>query len=165
MKKFGTLFFVMLLASCGYHLRGAIDLPPEMDKIYVQNASPPLLDTFRDILLATQRQLVSSAGEAGLVVIVLAEEMLRRDLSLSSTGKSTEYELQYTLGYEMLDGKGKILLKNQTIEINRDYFNAQANVIGKEQEEELIRKEMYRQAVSNIARSARSALKKRGKKK
>ena len=43
-------------------------------------------------------------------------------------------------------------MPEQTIVVVRDYFNEQLNVIGKSQEEDLIRKEIYNDAVRSMIR-------------
>jgi outer membrane lipopolysaccharide assembly protein LptE/RlpB len=43
-----------------------------------------------------------------------------------------------------------LLLADQDITIKRDYFNDQTAILGKSNEESVIRTEMYRQAVSSI---------------
>ena len=149
------LVFAFLVTSCGYHLRGAIELPPEMQNVYIQNASSPLLAGFKEVL----GQLSATPDEAGIIVRVLDERMRRNTLSLSSTGKSIEYELNYHLDVEMLDATGNVIMPKQSIELRQDYFDAQINVIGKSKEENIIRQEIYRQAVRSVVDRARAALK------
>lgn len=151
------LAMTFIVASCGYHLRGAIDLPEEMKNIYIQNASPELLAGFKDTLQYSTGNLVASPEEAGIIVRVINEDMDRRVLSLTATGKANEYRLDYLLNFDLLDAEGGILMPKQTIELNRNYFTQQINVIGKAYEEEVIRKEMYTQAVNAVVSRARVA--------
>ena len=151
------LLMTVIVASCGYHLRGAIDLPEEMKNIFVQNASPELLAGFREVFQYSAGNLVASPSEAGIIVRVIDEDMKRRVLSLTATGKANEYQLDYLLDFELLDAERGILMPKQTIELNRSYFTQQLNVIGKAYEEEVIREEMYKQAVNSIVSRARVA--------
>jgi LPS-assembly lipoprotein len=155
MKSAVVLVCSFLLASCGYHLRGAIDLPPAMQNVYIQNGSSPLRAAFKEVL----GQLTATPDAAGIIVRVLSERMRRNTLSLTSTGKSTEYELNYYLDVEMFDAEGKVIMPKQSIELRQPYFDTQINVIGKSKEEAIIRQEMYRQAVRSVIDRALSALK------
>ncbi len=158
MQRCVLLIFVLLCASCGYHLRGAIELPEEMKNIYVQNASPQLMTGFQQVLQYGSGRLANSPAEAGIIVNVLDEEMRRNTLTLSAIGKSTEYELNYYLDVELLDADGNVIMPKQSIQLRRDYFDTQINVIGKANEQTLITQEMYRQAVQSIIARARVAL-------
>ncbi|HEY8096151.1 MAG TPA: LPS assembly lipoprotein LptE, partial [Methylobacter sp.] len=86
------------------------------------------------------------------------EEFNRRVLSVSSSGKSNEFELEYRLDYEFANAKDALLMEKQTVEIKREYYNDQKFVIAKENEENVIRSEMYRQAVQTILNRARTVL-------
>lgn len=156
-KNAVILAAILFVSSCGYHIRGAIDLPEEMKNIYVENASAELLAGFRETLQFSSGNLVASPEQAGIIVNVIDEDMDRRVLSLTATGKANEYKLDYLLDFELLDAERGILMPKQTIELNRSYFTQQINVIGKAYEEQVIREEMYRQAVSAIVSRARVA--------
>jgi len=86
--------------------------------------------------------------------------MDRRVLSLSSSGRANEYEIIYTLNFNFLDAEGMMLSEKQKIEISKDYFNDQEEVLGKNNEEQVIREEMYRTAVQSIVNRARVVLEK-----
>lgn len=151
-------FVFMLLASCGYHIRGTVDLPEALRKVYLAGASPLLREQFSKSLKTSSGEVVNSASKAGMVIQVLNERMDRRVLSLSNTGKANEFELNYSLDFQLLDAKGEVLLDRQTIEISRDYFNDQEAIIAKTNEEAVIKTEMYQQAVRSIVDRARAYL-------
>lgn len=153
-----VVLFAVLLTACGYQLRGAVDLPASMQKVYLQNASSPLREQFGTSIRASSGRMVDSVGQAGVVINVLTERFDRRVLSLSSTGKANEFELLYALDFEVLNSKGGVMLKRQTIELSREYFNDQQAIIAKTNEEEVIRTEMYQQAVRSIINQTRARL-------
>ena len=153
-----AVVFVLMLASCGYHLRGAVDLPEQLRKVYLVNASEPLLDQFSRTIKLSSGDMVNSIDQAGMVVKVLNERMDRRVLTLSNTGKANEFELHYSLDFQLQDAKGAVLAGPEKIDISRDYFNDQQAIIAKSNEEDVIRKEMYRQAVREIIDRARARL-------
>ncbi|MCD2449328.1 LPS assembly lipoprotein LptE [Methylicorpusculum oleiharenae] len=153
-----VLGLALMTVACGYHLRGAIELPEQMRKVYLKNASQSLQEQFTKTLKASSVDVVKEISQAGLVVAVFNEQMDRRVLSLSSTGKANEFELNYSLDYELQDASGAVLKKIQSIEITREYYNDQEAIIAKTNEETIIQQELYLQAVKKIVNTTRSDL-------
>ncbi len=161
MTQFKTIFlltFLLTVSACGYQLRGSIDLPEELKSIFLQGGSSQLNKAMRKTLKSSGGQLVDSATQAGLILQVLKEKMDRRVSSLSSSGRANEYELVYKIDFTLLDKDGNTLSKLQQIEINKSYFNNQEEVLGKNNEEKVIREEMYRKAVQSMVNRSRAAL-------
>ncbi len=157
-KNAVILSLALLLSACGYHLRGALELPANLKNVYVEGGSVPLLDQFKQSLKSTSAQLSTTRKGAGLVIKVFNEDFSRRVLSLSSRGKSNEFELLYRLDYEFANASDAKLMEQQTVEIRREYYNDQQFVIAKDNEEAVIRNEMYQQAVNTIVNRARMVL-------
>jgi len=163
MTQFKNIFLLILVVSisaCGYQLRGKIDLPEGLKSIYLQGGSRQLKKIIKKTLRSSGGQLVGTVDDAGLIIHVVKEKMDRRVMSLSSTGRANEYELIYKLDFTLLDKEGKALSKLQRIEISKHYFNNQDEVLGKNNEEEVIREEMYRKSVQSIVNRSRIVLEK-----
>jgi len=163
MTQFKNIFLLILIVSisaCGYQLRGKIDLPEGLKSIYLQGGSSQLKKVVKKTLRSSGGQLVDAIGDAGLIIDIVKEKMDRRVMSLSSTGRANEYELIYKLDFTLLDKEGKALSKLQRIEISKHYFNNQDEVLGKNNEEEVIRDEMYRKSVQSIVNRSRIVLEK-----
>jgi len=152
------LSILLFITACGYHLRGSIDLPEGLKSIYLQGATAQLQKTMQETLRSSGGVLVSTAKQAGLVIQIIKEKMDRRVLSLSSTGRANEYEITYDLDFILIDSEGNELSSKQKIEISKDYFNDQEEVLGKDNEERVIREEMYRKAVQSIVNRSRIIL-------
>lgn len=147
-----------LLSACGYHLRGALELPANMKNIYVEGGSGTLVEQFKQVMKASSTQLASSPKGAGIVIKIYNEDFSRRVLSLSTRGKSNEFELIYHLDYEFAKADDTLLMERQPVDIRREYYNDQQFMIAKDQEEAGIRNEMYQQAVRSIMNRARVVL-------
>ena len=159
-KKTLILITLLFVSGCGYHLRNTIDLPEGLKNVHVKGASGQLKKVFKKTLRSRDARLVDKVEEAGLVVQVTDERMRRTVLSLSSTGRANEYELYYVLDFILLDKEENKLSETQAIEITRDYFNDQEDILGKDNEERIIKDEIYRQAVQTIFNRSRFALEK-----
>jgi LPS-assembly lipoprotein len=154
---------LVFLSACGYHLRGSIALPAEMKSMYLFGVSSGLSTELQAMLRASDGKVAVAPDQAGIVIKVMKEDMRRRALSIGKTGKSSEVELTYYLRFQFYDNKDTALLDEQTIDLSREFFNDQTAVLAKENEELLIRKEMYRQAARMIMTRAQIALEGRNK--
>ncbi len=154
---------LVFVSACGYHLRGSIALPPELKSLYLYGVSAGLSTEMQAMLKASDGKMAAAPDQAGIVVKVLKEDMRRRALSIGKTGKSSEVELNYYLRFQFYDNKDQALLDEQTLELNREFFNDQTAVLAKENEEILIRKEIYRQAARMIMTRAQIAVESRTK--
>ncbi len=157
-KKSVFLIMALLLTACGYHLRGALDLPAGMNNVYLEGGSAQLRDQFNRAMEISSVPLASSPETAGIIVKIFNEDSQSRILSLGSGGTANDFELSYRFDYELVDAKNKVLSARQPIEIKREYYNNQVAVIAKSNEEAVIRNEMYQQAVRTIVNRARVAL-------
>jgi len=149
-NKLMVMIALLLLISCDYHLRKAVKLPADSQGILLQNASFQLKSQMQNKLQAMGESLRTTPEPNTVIISVTLENINRRVLSLSSTGRVNEYELYYQLSFNLLDAIGQPIINEQTIEINRDYFNNQQNILGKNNEEQRIRNEIYHQAIQLI---------------
>lgn len=157
-KKSVILIMALLSSACGYHLRGALDLPAGMKNVYLEGGSGELREQFRRVMEISSVPLASSPETAGIIVKIFDEDSQRRVLSLSSGGTANDFELGYRFDYEIVDAKNKVLMARQPVEIKREYYNNQLAIIAKDNEETVIRNEMYQQAVRTMVNRARVAL-------
>jgi len=145
---------LLLIAGCGFHLRGAVVLPESLQSIYVQGI---------DITQGLGEELVQSLGdndvnvvhsyqEGSAVLTVLENKYERRVLSVGSDAKASEYSLYGLVQFKVTDGEGSILSEAQAVEAMRDYQFDQTQVLGKSEEEDLLREDLNRQLVQSILR-------------
>jgi LPS-assembly lipoprotein len=158
-----VLIAAVLTTACGYHLRGAYDLPKGMKSIFLQGGSPALRSQLNDVLKSSSGQLAPSPEKADIVLRIFKDEIQRRVLSLSERGRSNEIELAGHLEFEVLDAKNGVLVAREPIDFRREYFNDQQDVIAKDNEETVIRAEMYQQVVRAIINRGRAAIDAKGK--
>lgn len=161
--KSSIIVAITLLASaCGYHLRGAYDLPKGMNNIYLDGGSPLFREQLLNVLNASSGRLVSVPEQAQIVLRIFNDAIERRTLSLSERGRSNDIELAGHLEYEVSDPKKGVLVSREPIQFRREYFNDQQDVIAKDNEETVIRKEMYQQVARSIINRSRLALEGKG---
>jgi LPS-assembly lipoprotein len=163
MNKWLILLMVLLLSACGYHLRGSYDVPQELKRIYLQGGSAKLREQFKKTLEGSSGQLVHAADAKAITIKMVEGELKQRGVSLSAGGRSNEFELSYHVDYEVLDFANKVLIAREPLDIKREYFNDQQDIIAKDNEEGVIRNEMYQQAVRGMLNRIRAVLEKKPK--
>ena len=157
-KKSAILTLVFLLNACGYHLRGAMNLPAGLKNVYLAGGSAQLSEQFNKVMEISSVPIAKSPETAGMIVKIFNENNQRRVLSLSSSGTANDFELDYSFDFEIVDSKNKVIIARQPLLVKREYYNNQQAVIAKDNEEMVIRNEMYLQAVRTVINRARVEL-------
>lgn len=153
------LVSLILLASCGFHLRGSVALPPALSVMAVEGATTEIAPDLRHALKNAGVRVTDSAS---MVLKVWAEQYAKRVLSVDSAGRALEYDLSYSVHFSLIekgiDGNGeRAWISDTTVTQARDIrFDATA-VLGFSSEEEQLNKEMRRDAVAQILRQLRYA--------
>jgi LPS-assembly lipoprotein len=157
-KKVIIVVTALLLSACGYHMRGSAELPVNLKSVYVEGGTAALREQFKQTFKSSSAQLTDSRKDVVIVIKIFNENFNRRVLSLSTRGKSNEFELEYRLDYEFAKASDEPLMERQSLEVRREYYNDQQFMIAKDNEEAVIRNEMYQQAVNTIINRARVVL-------
>jgi len=156
MRSLAISLLLLTLTACGFHLRGAVQLPAELNEMALRDAKPPT-----DILPELRRALVSEgirlSETAPRVLQLVGERYGKRVLSVDSVGRAQEYGLSYTVDFALLDESGALWLAPQSVTETRDLlFDANA-VLGTAGEEAQLRAEMRRDAVLQILQRLQKA--------
>jgi len=156
--KYCLMALLLLLTGCGFHLRGAADLPDLGRRIYLEGGSMALREEFRKVLRSANGELVMMPNLAQAIVRIHDERDGLRALSLSARGRSNELELAYHLNYSLLMADQRPVLQSQPVDIKRQYFNNQQDIIAKDNEQQIIHSEMLQQAARLMLERVRQGL-------
>lgn len=134
------------VAACGFHLRGSVTLPTEMQQTYVSGLGP--YDAFgreiRQALKGNGVTVVDAASDATAELRIIQNQVERRVLSVRATGKVQEYELLHKLVFSVVASDGRTLIDPQSLEVRRDYLYDPNDPLGKSGEQTAIQNEMRR---------------------
>ena len=114
--------------------------PADMARTYIATDDQHSL-FYRDLRAALQSadvDVVDSMADATAIFRISFDQTDQRVLSVSARNVPTEYEVYYTIEYA-IDGVDKNLLATQTRTLTSDYTYDSTLVLGKAQEEELLR--------------------------
>ena len=152
MKTLATLFFTLLLAGCGFQLRGAAKLPFESLYVQAPPASQFAVQFKRVITAGGGTRLTDDQKDAAATLILVNELREKHILSLSGTGRAREFQLRYRMSYRVLDKKAVETVPTTEIVLVRDFsFNDDAT-LSKEAEEALLFRDMQNDAVQQLVR-------------
>jgi len=146
----------MLLAGCGFRLRGTAEVP--FETVYVPGATGGIaLDLKRNIETGTRARVVDDPKSAQALLQFTEESRSKEILSLTAAGRVREFQLRYRVGFRVVDGKGGEFVPTSVIQLTRDVTFNDAEILAKEQEEQLLFRDMQSDMVQQILRRLAAA--------
>lgn len=144
----------LLLAACGYQLQSYDRLPAEMQQTFLQagNHYSPFYRQLRRALDDAGITLTSDPSQATATLVISKDDTGQRLVTISAQNQPLEFEVFYEISY-LVKSKDGALLPLQVISVTRDYTYDQTIVLGKRQEEEILREELARDLVRRVLRS------------
>ena len=144
----------LLLAACGYQLQSYDRLPAEMQQTFLQagNHYSPFYRQLRRALDDAGITLTSDPSQATATLVISKDDTGQRLVTISAQNQPLEFEVFYEISY-LVKSKDGALLPLQAISVTRDYTYDQTIVLGKRQEEEILREELARDLVRRVLRS------------
>ena len=155
-SRAAVLALALVLAGCGFRLRGTAEVP--FQTLYVPNATSGIaLDLKRNIQAGTHARVVDDAKGADAVLQFTEETRSKEILSLTAQGRVREFQLRYRVGFRVHDGKGQEFLPASSIQLTRDVTFNDTEILAKEQEELLLFRDMQADMVQLIMRRLAAA--------
>lgn len=159
MKKliFRVCICVVLLSvsACGFHLRGHNLTQAEFQfkSLYLKVAGEsPFVSDLRHYLRLNKLTLVEDSSAADLILEIASERTDKQILSLTSAGRVQEFQLRYAVLFRAFDGKGQEWLPAAEIIIYRTMTYDDTQVLAKEQEEQMLYRDMRMDAIQQVLR-------------
>ena len=146
-----------MLSGCGFQLQGALTMPAEMQRTYLDSVDKHSL-LHRELRLQLQAagvQLADTPDNSTAILSIRIDETNQRVLSVSGRNVPTEYEVYYTVEYSLASGE-KVLLSPQDITLTRDYTYDTTKVLGKSREEAVLREAVVKDLVRTVLKQISS---------
>ena len=160
-KRLALLAALLLLVSCGFQLSGAGRLPAGMESTYLSSIEPrsEFSASLREALRLRGLRLVDERDQGNATLSVSEDNTGQSILSVSARNIPREYEVWYRVTFS-LEADGRELISNEPLLVRRNYTYDETQVLGKEREEEQLRRaladELARQVVRLIEAAASS---------
>lgn len=141
------------LSACGFHLRGAVDLPEDLRNIYLDTDDSNLTRELSALLEDGGGTTVPVREDADVILKVGPGLFDRRVLSFDpDTGKELEIEISYALAYSAKRLDGETIQARRVLTLQRNYIFDSSALLGTTRQESTLRQEMRRDAVQQILR-------------
>lgn len=150
MRYLTVLLLSLLLTACGFQLRDSYQLPPQLEQVHIDAPA------FSELSQVVKQRFTLAGAEVdgdsdALTVRIVSDALDRRALSLSRSGQVAEYELIYTVWYELTSRNGQTT-PAQRIEVYRDYQDDPNFALAKTREREVLVAEMREDAARQLLR-------------
>ncbi|GAB3344745.1 LPS assembly lipoprotein LptE [Marilutibacter aestuarii] len=149
-----VVVLVLALPACGFHLRDALVLPPDLGPVRVVSA-----DRYSPLAESLSRSIERAGAELALpdqtdtaVLDLVAERWGDTPISVDAFGRAQEYSLRYATIFEVRSADGTVLVPRQAVELSRDYISVPTNSVGTEGERDILVKELRREMSASILR-------------
>lgn len=155
-KLLSLSLILALITGCGFQLRGNYLLAPELQTIAFSSVDQygELTRLVKQHLTINNVNLVQKSDDVIPQMRMLQDNLDRRTLSVFPNGQVAEYELIYTVRYQILIPGQDI--QNFRFELNRDYQDDPDIALAKSRELSLMLSEMRTEAANKILRDMAS---------
>ena len=147
-KKFITLLALLMITSCGFHLRGMTEI--SFKTISLEGKELSFTKNLKKTLASNKVAIVLPTENPELRVELLSEESEKRILSLSGQGLVREFEIFYRVRYRVKTVDSETWSQENILETRRDFTYSDSNLIGKEEEERQLNESMRNEAITNL---------------
>ena len=147
-EKFITLFMLLMITSCGFHLRGMTEI--SFKTISLEGKELSFTKNLKKTLASNNVTIILPTENPELRIELLSEESEKRILSLSGQGLVREFEIFYRVRYRIKSIDSETGSQENIIETRRDFTFSDSNLIGKEEEESQLNESMRNEAITNL---------------
>jgi LPS-assembly lipoprotein len=147
----------LLVAACGFHLRGTAPLP--FTSLYIQApvTSQLAVQLKRAVRATDGTRVADTPGEAQVILQIMSELQEKQILSLTGGGRVSEYQLRYRVAFRLTDVKNREHIPASEIVLKRDFSYADDQMLAKEHEENQLYRDMRNDAVQQLVRRLQAA--------
>ncbi|WP_177419397.1 LPS-assembly lipoprotein LptE [endosymbiont of Lamellibrachia barhami] len=161
-RRWRSVFYLstlLILAGCGFHLKGYHQATPNLNGLFVENGEnrKSLAGVLQRDLRASGVALAADAAEAKNR-LSLTEIFKYRVLSVDENGKALEYELRLKSDFFVVDREGKAALPDQHLELVRELTYSGTDELGRRNEAKLVRGDMRTDMADQIVRRLQAQL-------
>ena len=140
------------LAGCVFQLRRSAALPFRTLHTGFAPTSAIGAEFRRMVRVAEDTRLVDDPAEAEARLEVIRELREKEVVGFSSTGRPREYQLRLRFVFRVIDRDSQPLLPPTEVVLRRDITSSDVELVAKQQEEEMLYREMQSDLVQQLLR-------------
>ncbi|MGI9311605.1 MAG: LPS assembly lipoprotein LptE [bacterium] len=143
------LISATLLTGCGFHLRGEVELPPDLARVHIVGADRDLVQR----LSAALKQRGAAVVRAGQgATISLASEFAQTTLTTDPQGAASAYAVRYQVAFRIAAEDGQPLQAERIFWLHRAFNYDSSKHLQAEAQEAFLQDELRDEAVVRIMR-------------
>jgi len=157
MIRGSLLVAAVLIAGCGYHLRGA-SVQTSIPSAYVKGSEG--VEVTSDVVRALRQagvQVRDSPVDAAVVIDLMQQTQSTRTLSYTDRATTAESQLELAIRFKILGAEEKELVPDRWARATRTYLVDTNNLVGSNQQQQLMDSELRTDVVQQIMRSVNAA--------
>ena len=149
-----AIFLLLGLAACGFHLRDALLLPPDLGPVRVvaRNPDSALALALEEALAHAGATMAADDATEVATLNLVGARWGNSPISVDQFGRAQEFTLRYAAIFSLRRADGSDLVPQQAIEMSRDYISVPTRSEGTDDEREILSREMRREMVASILR-------------
>jgi len=145
------------MTACGFHLRGQAGMTFDSIYLLANNPKSPFVTELRHELKSSKVKLADTREQADIVLDIISEDSEKKILTLSGSGRVTEFRLIYRISLRAYDQQQQVWIPAEDLSQHRDFSYDDTLVLAKESEETLLfesmRSEMIQQILRRLSRA------------
>lgn len=153
LKKLIIGISIIFVTNCGLHLQGLYDMPKWFNNVAIvnQNVQHDLRPLIAEELRAYKIHLCHKESNADYLLILEEDKQSENITAVSSSTTPRQYQMNYIVRYKVQRTKnGKDVVPSSKAHVTRLFTINSNRILGSDYEGDLLRKEMYKDAVAQI---------------
>ena len=133
----------LLLSGCGFQVRDAARLPPEM------GSTQMVIDDEYSLLARRVRLMLEQSGvrfvdggEASAVLEIPENRVVTEVLTIADNARVREYRVTHTVKFRLIDAQGQELIGWQTLRQAREISFDEQRILATSREQEYVKKDL-----------------------
>lgn len=161
-RKFILVFSLMIIAGCGFKLRGAIPWPTDYQNVYMEGYNSAQRDSFYASVkrfFPNHVNIVNDAKDADVVIQLLSETQTTRTVSGLAANSDTEEVVTLHVFVQVLDKHGDAIMPATTLTRERDFTYEESNLLGKSTDLQNVSRLLRQEIASMFMRRLEASMK------
>ena len=157
-----TIISLTFIIGCGFHLRGAITIPENLKTLAItpDNPNEKLQRNIRRVLNKHGVKVVPARTKDVALLEVSEPTFSEQVIALSNNNQPERIKLQISFTYTISDEKGSTIRGPKTINSSKNFTIDPNNILSADSEREVVKRELYQEAVAKLMRQITKAYKK-----
>jgi len=121
------------------------------ESLYIQASNPSVtIDIKRRIEASSKTAVLDSQKDAQAILVIESAELQKKILSVSGTGRVREYQLRYTISFRVNDQRGREIVPDTKVEVNRVLPYSDSAILSAGAEEKMLLRNMKKDAILKL---------------